>query len=211
MAADGSLFWSLPRIGGAVIVGTALILVLVGVALVVVGGDLRAAEAMFRDIEAAVGHTPTLRMMSVSLGVWSIAVLAGFTVLAVELWSREVRVVPALALTGLLLFAIAGIIEGAFHSSVTVWAVGQLEQGGDVPALFDQLKLWFNVWVQILVNPLALLSMLGLAVVCAQQEIVPSWAGWAIAVWCGAFVFFPLPLAIAPAALFFGAVLLLTG
>lgn len=207
--AEGA-FWSLPRIAGAIIVGSAGLL---GVASLVasVRGDVRAVEATFRDIDVAIGNTSTLRVMTVSWGVWSIVVLAGFVVLAVEYWSHDVRLVPALAVTGLTVFSLAWVIEASFHSSVTVWAVSQLEQGAEVPALFGELKNWLNFWLQALVNPLALLSFVGLGLVGMQLDMLPSWAGWIIVGWSGVFVFFPLPLAIAPIALFFGAVLLVVG
>ena len=203
-------FWTLPRIAGVIIVGSAALLAVVSV-VVSFRGDIRAVEAMFRDIDVAVGNTLTLRVMALSWGVWTIAVLAGFVVLAVEYWNQDVRLVPALAVVGLTVFAVAWVIEAAFHSSVTVWAVGQLEQGAEVPVLFHELKRWLNLWLQVLVNPLALLSFIGMAVVGMRADVVPSWAGWGIIIWSGLFVFFPLPLAIAPVALFLGVVLLANG
>jgi len=203
-------FWSLPRTAGAIIVGSAVLLAAIGIVFSF-RGDVRATEAMFRDIDVAIGNTTTLRVMALSWGAWSIAVLAGFVVLAVEYWNRGVAVIPTLAVVGLTVFTVAWVIEAAFHSSVTVWAVGQLEQGAEVPALFGELKKWLNFWLQALVNPLALLSFIGLAFVGMRTEVVPSWAGWGIIIWSGLFLFFPLPLAIAPVALFFGAVLLVVG
>lgn len=202
--------WTLPRIAGVVIVGSAVLLAVMTV-LVSLRGDVRAAEAMFRNIDVAVGNTSTLRVMALSWGAWTIAVLVGFVVLAVDYWNQGVRLIPALAVVGLTVFSVAWVIEAAFHSSVTVWAVKQLEQGSDVPLLFAELKRWLNVWVQVLVNPLALLSFVGLAVVGMRIEVLPAWAGWIVVIWSGLFVFFPLPLAIAPIALFFGTVLLVVG
>jgi len=203
-------FWTLPRTAGVIIVGSAVLLAVVGI-IFSFRGDVRATEAMFRDIDVAIGNTTTLRVMALSWGAWSLAVLAGFVVLAVEYWNRDVRVIPTLAVVGLIVFTVAWVIEAAFHSSVTVWAVGQLEQGAEVPALFAELKRWLNLWLQVFVNPLALLSFIGLAFVGMRTEVVPSWAGWGIIIWSGLFLFFPLPLAIAPVALFFGVVLLING
>lgn len=203
-------FWTLPRIAGVVIVGSAALLAVVS-AVASLRGDVRAAEAMFRDIEVAVGNTSTLRVMALAWGAWTIAVLAGSVVLTVEYWHRDARLIPTLALVGLTVFSVAWVIEAAFHSSLTVWAVSQLEQGFEVPPLFAELKRWLNLWLQVLVNPLALLSFVGLAMVGMRTDVLPSWAGWIVVIWSGLFVFFPLPLAIAPIALFFGIVLLVTG
>ena len=203
-------FWTLPRVAGAVIVGSAALLGVVSV-VVSIRGDVRAAEAMFGDIVTGIGNTFTLRVMALSWGVWTLASLAGFVVLAAEYWNRGARLIPILATVGLIVFSVAWVIEAAFHSSVTVWAITRLEQGAEVPALFTELKKWLNLWLQLLVNPLALLSFIGLAVTGIQTDVLPSWAGWIIVALSGLFVFFPLPLAIAPIALFFGAVLLVTG
>lgn len=208
--AVAEMFWTLPRTAGVIIVASAVVLAVVSI-IFSVKGDVRATEAMFRDIDVAIGNTTTLRVMALAWGVWSIAVLAGFVVLAVEFWNQDVRLIPALAVVGLTVFTVAWVIEAAFHSSVTVWAVGQLEQEAEVAALFHELKNWLNLWLQVLVNPLALLSFIGLASVGIHTGILPTWAGWGIIIWSGLFVFFPLPLAIAPVALFFGTVLLING
>ena len=174
-------------------------------------GDVRATEAMFRDIDVAVGNRASLRTQSLLWGATTILLLAGFTVLTVELRDRDSRLLPSLAIVGLIVFSTAWVIEAAFHASVTTWAVSQLENGAEVPALFHELKRWLNLWVQILVNPLALLAYIGLAVASMRTGVIPSWAGWIVIVWSALFLFFPLPLAIAPIAVFFGAVLFLNG
>lgn len=208
MAVD--VFWTLPRIAGVIIVGSALLLAVVDV-VVAVNANFRAAEAMFRDIDVAVGNTTTLRVMSLSWGVWTVAMLAGFVVVAVHYWDQGFRVTPTLALVGLIIFATAWVIESAFHASVTVWAVEELEKGWQVPTFFPEIKRWLNFWLQAIVNPLALLALLGLAYVGKQTAILPGWAAWTVMILSGVSLVFPLPLTIAPIALFFGTVLLVTG
>ena len=200
-------YWTLPRTAGVIIVGSAALLAVVSI-IFSIRGDVRATEAMFRDIDVAIGNTTTLRVMSLSWGAWSIAVLAGFVVLAVEFWNRGSMLIPTLAVVGLTVFTVAWVIEAAFHSSVTIWAVGQLEQGAEFPVLFHELKRWLNLWLQVACEPprSALVYRNGCCWDAHRRGSVMGWMG--IIIWSGLFVFFPLPLAIAPVALFFGVVLL---
>ena len=74
---------------------------------------------------------------------------------------------------GLTVFTVAWILESAFHTGVTVWAVGQLEAGEPVPELFHQLKSWLNVYLQWMVNPLAFLSFIGLTIASLRAGALP--------------------------------------
>ena len=42
-------------------------------------------------------------------------------------------------------------------------------------------------------------------------DIIPTWAGWVTIVWCAVWTFIPYPLALYPAFIFFGTVLLIAG
>jgi hypothetical protein len=159
----------------------------------------------------AVGETAVLRVASVTLGPWVAALLAAFVVLGVDLIRRGSVLLPALAMTGLIVFTVAWIMEAAFHTGVTVWAVKELEAGRQVPVLFDQLKTWLNVYVQWTVNPIAFLSFIGFALASLSVGILPGWAGWAVVVWCSLWFFVPFPLALFPVPVFLGVVLLIYG
>ena len=205
-----STFWTQPRIAGALIVGAFLVLIAV-TPPVYLRGNIRAVEAQFRPIEVAVGETAVLRAASVTLGPWVAALLAAFVVLGVDLIKRGSALLPALAMAGLTVFTVAWILEAAFHTGVTVWAVGELEAGRQVPALFDQLKSWLNVYVQWIVNPIAFLSYIGFALACLRVGILPSWAAWGVVAWCALWFFVPFPLALFPVPVFMGVVLLIYG
>lgn len=192
------------------IVGALLVLLAV-TAPVYVRGNLRAVEAQFRPIDVAVGETAVLRMASVTLGPWVAVLLAAFVVLGVDLIRRGSVLLPALAMAGLTVFTIAWILEAAFHTGVTVWAVGELEAGREVPVLFDQLKRWLNLYVQWIVNPIAFLSYIGFALASLRVGILPGWAAWGVVVWCAVWFFVPFPLALFPVPVFLGVVLLIYG
>jgi len=145
------------------------------------------------------------------LGPWVAALLAAFVVLGVDLIKRGSVLLPALAMAGLIVFTVVWILEAAFHTGVTVWAVEELEAGRQVPVLFDQLKSWLNVYVQWIVNPIAFLSYIGFALACLRVGILPGWAAWGVVVWCGLWVFVPFPLALFPVPVFLGVTLLIYG
>lgn len=206
----GSGFWSGPRIAGALIVGSMFLLVLVSVPFYV-RGDVRAVEAQFRPIDVAVGNVPVLKTASLGAGFFVLFILAGFTVFAVELFQQGALLLPVLGVVGMIVFTTAWVVESGFHTAVTVWAVRRLEEDQAVPDLFEPLKEWLNVWVQLLVNPVAFLSLVGFAVAAMNLNVIPTWAGWVTIVWSVIWTFIPFPLALYPTFIFFGAVLLITG
>lgn len=208
MLAEG--LWTQPRIAGAVITGGTLLLLTVSVPFYV-RGDIRAVEAQFRPIEVAVGNIPVLRVASAGIGPWVTILLGGFVLLGVDLVRKGSVVLPVLAVVGLTIFTLAWILESAFHTGVTVWAVEQLEAGDAVPELFHQLKTWLNVYVQWMVNPLAFLSFIAIALASLQTGVIPGWAAWGVIVWSAVWLFLPFPLALFPVPVFLGAVLLIQG
>lgn len=208
MPAEG--LWTQPRIAGAVITGGTLLLLAVSVPFYV-RGDIRAVEAQFRPIEVAVGNIPVLRVASAGIGPWVTILLAGFVLLGVDLVRKGSVVLPVLAVVGLTIFTLAWILESAFHTGVTVWAVEQLEAGDAAPELFHQLKTWLNVYVQWMVNPLAFLSFIAIALASLQTGVIPALAAWGVIVWSAVWLFLPFPLALFPVPVFLGAVLLIQG
>lgn len=204
------LFWTQPRIAGAVITGGTVLLIAVSVPFYL-RGDIRAVEAQFRPIEIAVGNTTVLRVASAGIGPWVSILLAGLVILGVDLIRRGEVVLPVLAIVGLTVFTVVWILESAFHTGVTVWAVGQLEAGEAVPDMFHQLKNWLNVYVQWMVNPLAFLSYVAIAIASLRTGVLPGWAAWGVIVWGAIWFFIPFPLALFPVPVFVGAMLLING
>lgn len=207
---SAEVFWTQPRVAGAVIVGSTILLLVVS-APFYLRGNIRAVEAQFRPIDVAVGNVPVLRVASAGLGFWVSFLLAGFVILGVDLIRRDQVVLPALAIVGLTVFTVAWILEAAFHTGVTVWAVKEVEAGRELPALFDQLKAWLNVYVQWMVNPLAFLSYIAFAVALNQTGVLPSWAAWSVIVWSAIWALIPFPLALFPVPVFIGVILLTHG
>jgi hypothetical protein len=197
---------SLTRWAGIVLVLATVLpaLITIGVALF---GDIRAVEAMFRDLEPSVGHRMSLQLGAFTWAAWALGSLAGFVVLAFALADAGSRVLPTLAVVGFAVFATAVAFEAAFHVAVTSWAVGLLEDGHEVPDLYGQLKGWLNVSLQIIVNPLAVLAYVAIGIAILQTGLLPAWVGWLYIAWVVTIVF-PLPLLITPAPVLLGIALL---
>lgn len=207
---SAEVFWTQPRIAGAVIVGGTVLLLAISLPFYL-RGDIRAVEAQFRPIDVAVGNIPVLRVASAGIGPWVTILLAGFVVLCIDLIRKGNIVLPALAIVGLTVFTVTWILESAFHTGVTVWAVGKLEVGEAVPELFHQLKTWLNVYVQWMVNPIAFLSFIAIAIASLRTGVLPGWAAWGVIVWSAVWLFIPFPLALFPVPVFLGAILLISG
>jgi hypothetical protein len=65
--------------------------------------------------------------------------LIGFTVLAIDLVEQGNIAVPVISVGLFSVFAVAWIMESAFHTGVTVWAVKKRERDEPVPELLSQL------------------------------------------------------------------------
>lgn len=207
LLAVGSGFWTGPRIAGLLIIGSMVVLALISLPFYV-RGDARAVKAQFRGLEVAVGNVRVLRVASLGGGFFTVFLLAGFTVLGVDLVERGSVLLPVLGTVGMVVFTTAWVMESAFHTGVTVWAVRRLEDDQTVPDLFEPLKEWLNVWVELLVNPVAFLALIGFAVASMNLDIIPTWAGWVTIAWSAVWTFLPFPLALYPAFVFFATVLL---
>lgn len=204
-------FWTGARLAGALIVGGFVMLLALSLPYHLLRGDLRATEAMFRDIDFAVGNVRSLQVSSVGQGAWTILVLAGFILLGLDLIEQGSTVLPVLAMVAFAIFTTAMIFESSFHLGVTAWAARQVEMQQPVPELFHQLKTWLNVYVQLMVNPLAFLSFIAFAIASLATGLLPAWSAWIIIIWSGVWLFIPFPLALYPVPIFMGTILLVYG
>jgi hypothetical protein len=125
--------------------GAVLVLATVLPALITIGvalfGDIRAMEAMSRDLEPAMGQRRSLQLGVFTWAAWALGSLAGFVILgfvilAFALADAVSRVLPTLAVVGFAIFGTAVALEAAFHVGVTSWAVS-LDVGGDAGTLGD--------------------------------------------------------------------------
>ena len=184
------------------------------VALLILGdarANLRAVEAMFSDLDHAVGHVTSFRIMAAGWAVFMLLTLAGFLVFALELWDEGERRLVVLAAAAIMIHATFVTLEVSYHMSVMAWAIQRLEEGAPVPEMVLQIRHWLNFWLQVFSNPLLLLAYIGFGAAVVRTELLWSWVGWVMIVWSSIWLFFPLPLLIYPVPVLLAITLLLHG
>ena len=106
---------------------------------VLIFGNVRAAEAMFRDLDHAVGHVVSFRIMAAGWAVFILLTLAGFLLFALELWDEGQHRLLVLAAAAVLIHTIFVTFEivsnqqkwdtlGAERSGAG-WRSGELPEG----------------------------------------------------------------------------------
>ena len=203
-------FWTGNRLAGLVL-SLGVLLPLIPSLGVLVFGNVRAAEAMFSDLEHAVGHVTSFRIMAAGWGVFMLISLAGFLLFAFTLWEEGTRPLVVLAATAVTLHTVFVTLEVSFHISVMAWAIRELEEGTQVPEFVLQMRHWFNFWLQVFSNPLLLLAYIGFGIAILKTGAHWPWMEWTMIIWGGAFLVFPLPLLIYPLPILLAVTLLLRG
>ena len=207
---SGADYWTSTRVAGLVLVLGALIPLIPNIG-VLIFGKATAAEAMFSDLEHAVGHVNSFRIMAGSWAVFMLISLAGFMLFALVLWEEGARRLVVLSMTAVVIHTVFVTLEVSFHMSVMTWAIRQLETGTPVPEFVLQMRHWFNFWLQVFSNPLLLLAYIGFGVAILNTGAHWSWVGWGMIGWGAVFMVFPLPLLIYPVPVLFGITLLVRG
>lgn len=78
----------------------------------------------------------------------------------------------------LVLGLVLAILEGTFQASVTVWAGNRWEVSNELPALYEQLRLWLNLWLQRVWVPMALVASIGIGLAGVRYGVLSPWVGW---------------------------------
>ena len=106
------------------------------------------------------------------------ALLAGFTLIALLLHQAGDRGLAPVAMVLLVFGAALAAVESSFHASVTVWAVPYWRSE---PAFYEPLRRWVNGSLQITYMSFLLTSMLlfswsALRTHCSQRgSVEPLW------------------------------------
>lgn len=161
------------------------ILLLLGIAIMLGAAALIASQgrlggmvAGFGGLGPETGDASGLRTIGRAALPFTMAELAGFTLLTVALFKAGDEGLAAIALVFLVFWFALGAVEGSFHASVTVWAAEQTAQTGVVPAFFEPLRRWLNSELQWLNMSFGLLAMLLFSLSVVRQELLPAWTGW---------------------------------
>jgi hypothetical protein len=155
------------------------------VALIIIGvqGKLIGLTSAFRGIEG-IGSQASAHQIITKAGLLSTLLqIVGFGIITALLHNSGETSVAIVAF-GLLLFASAVLAVGeSFHGSVTVWAGQQWEQTGNVPDLYEPLRKWVNVSMQLIYMLGYLMSMSVFSWGVLRADLIPAWLGWASIGW----------------------------
>jgi hypothetical protein len=168
-------FFTTPRIAGILLL-LSLLLPLVGLGVIVLQGKLAGMGAAFRGVGPPIRDASGTRIGAGFALPALIALLAGFTLVAMLSHQAGDRGFALVAMTFLVFGAVLAAIETSFHASVTVWAVLYWRS---VPELYDQLRRWVNGSLQITYMSFLLTSMLLFSWSALRTRLLPAWIGWA--------------------------------
>ncbi len=171
-----------PRfIGGLTLLGVGL--AIVGAVVVAVWGDLEGVTAAFRGVDEIGDRASALATVTLFAIPSLILFVVGSGLFTFALRDAGDRIISVIAFilwfAGLMLF----LISLTFHASVTVWAGAEFARTGAVPDLYEQLRLWMNLWLQRASIPLGLLAVMGYGWAILQTGLLPRWAGWGAIGW----------------------------
>ena len=204
-------FFTPSRIAGILLLLSALLL-LVGLGLVVSQDKLVGMTVAFRGVGPPFRDASGLRIMTNFALPSSMALLAGFTVFALQLHQAGDRELALVALVLLVCSTTVASISGSFHASVTVWAAPYRS----APDFYEPLRRWMNESVQIAHVSFFLTAMLLFSWSTLRTRMLPrriAWAALAVSLLSFWHYFFVLgaPAVIFVTPLLFGIGLLLRG
>jgi len=165
-------FFSTSRIAGILLL-LSLLLLLVGVGVIVSQDKLAGMEAAFRGvshIKNASGLQIAARYALPSL----MALLAGFTLVAMLLHQAGDRGLALVALVFLMFGAVFMVIETSFQASVTVYVA----PFRTTPDLYEPLRRWVNGNLQITSMSFVLTSLLFFSWSALRTGLLPAWIGF---------------------------------
>lgn len=132
-------------------------------------------------LQAVAENALIWRWANIFMGLASVVLLAGLSMLTTILEGANERVFSRLGLVGFLLAAVLWVIFSAFRAVITVRAAQEMTATGTtaaVPTYYEPLAQWgFALfYVSAVVGFLALAAYGGSLL---QVGLLPAWAGWA--------------------------------
>jgi hypothetical protein len=175
-------FFTTERMAGLLML-LSIAIMLGAAALIAAQGRLGGMSAAFNGVSAASGDASGLRTIARFAVPYTMAQLAGFTLLTLVLTRAGD---PGLAVVGLVLlvfWSVLSAIEGGFQASVTTWAAGVAADTGRVPEFYEPLRRWINSELQPLNMAFGLTAMALFSWAALRAGVVPAWSGWVALVW----------------------------
>jgi hypothetical protein len=201
------------KVAGVVLI-ISFLSIIVGLIIIGTQGKLVGLTSAFRGVEG-IGEQASAHSIIAKSGLLSTLLqIVGFGILASMLYQSGEAPISTVAY-GLLLFSSAVLAVGeTFHGSVTVWAGQYWEHTGNVPELYEALRKWVNVSMQLVYMLGYLISMAAFGWGVLRAGLLPSWVGWVSIGWSVPWIivsafFTTLPAVIIILPLIFGIGLLL--
>lgn len=165
-------FFTTSRIAGILML-LSFLLLMVGLGVIVKQGKLGGMEAAFRGV-ATINNASGLQIMARFALPSLMALLAGFTLVAMLLHQAGDRGFALVAMVFLVFGAALAAIETSFHASVTVWAA----PFRNTPEFYEPLRRWVNGSLQITYVGFILISMLLFSWSALHTGLLSAWIGW---------------------------------
>ncbi len=175
-------FFTTTRMAGLLMILS--ILIIVGaVGLIAIQGRLGGMVAGFGGLTPEIGDASGLRTIGRAGLLYTMAQLAGFTLLTLVLVREGDRGAAVVGLVFLVVWSILGAVEGSFQASVTVWAAEQTARTGTPPEFFEPLRRWLNSELQLVNMSFGLLAMLLFSISVLNIGLLPPWISWTALIW----------------------------
>lgn len=174
-----STFFNEHQVTGALLI-LAFILFGIGASLPLLGekGNSRIYNLPAREYLTAVANNAnTWRWANVFMGEAGIILAAGLTMLTNTLERSGGRLLPRLALVGLIVAAIAWVIFSIFRATATIRAGQELLTTGTVPADYESMAKWGGA-LFFLYATLGFLALIAYGASLLQVSLLPAWSGW---------------------------------
>ena len=158
---------------------------LLGFVVLLMRGRLAGLASTFSGVEGIGDAAIAQRIIEPYLRVGMLFVVIGFALLSAHLVELGEPVFGIAALPLLVIGSVLMVIEGSFHSSVTVWAGKRWAETKSVPELYEPVRRWLNKSLQTaaMIFVMAATGFYGWGLLDANIGL--TWIAWAAIGWSG--------------------------
>lgn len=179
---DPAAMRGLPRVCGALLVTSLLILMFAFVVVVSAGALPALSASLSGSLEALAPHAQTFQVVNFLYAIGWIVLLLGFVGLTVLLVRAGDLAVAALALAATGVATVLAVLEATFHVGMTTWAAGEAAATGNEPVLYTPVRRWVSAG-KLLYMGLGLSAQVGYGGALLKTAVLPRWVGKTTVIW----------------------------
>lgn len=176
-------FWTEERVAGGMLVGSLLILVAAAVIMLLSGAIAGFGPAIQRSPEVA-PYVDTFRLLILLFIIGWVVQLLGLGLLSRLLSRAGAEQLALLAFLLILLAVIAAVVHFSFRMIVELWAGQEAARLGNLPTLYEPLRLWTSS-INRLGYRLHAVAMIGIGWAILRTRLLARSLGWATIAWSG--------------------------